>query len=298
MELPHEALTNFIFPNNAHVVWSLMIVIYPFITGLVAGAFVVSSFFHVFKVKEYEPIANHALIAAFCFGLFAGLPLLVHLGQPQRAFNIYLTPHPTSAMSVFGYVYSGYMVVLSIEIWVIYRKYFVQQANETQGPMRMIWYVLCLGVTTYHPESEKIDRKFAVFLAGLGIPWACLLHGYVGFVFGSVKAIPWWATALQPLIFLSSAVVSGMAMIFMMYCFIAWRRREPYDYTMIRHFMVSLWIAFVLDWALEMLELVHVAYRSGHEWAEIGPLITGPIFGTYIVGQMLIASVIPTILLG
>jgi Ni/Fe-hydrogenase subunit HybB-like protein len=298
MELPHEALTNFIFPNNAHVVWSLMIVIYPFITGLVAGAFVVSSFLPVFKVKDYEPSANLALIAALCFGLFAGMPLLVHLGQPQRAFNIFLTPHPTSAMSVFGYVYAGYMIVLSIEIWVIHRKFFVQQAYNTRGPMRMVWYLLTLGVTTYHPESEKIDRKFAVFLAGLGIPWACLLHGYVGFVFGSVKAIPWWATSLQPLIFLSSAVVSGMAMIFMMYCFIAWRRREPYDYTMIRHFMVSLWIAFVLDWALELLELVHVAYRAGHEWAEIGPLITGPIFGTYIVGQMLIASVIPTILLG
>ena len=27
----------------------------------------------------------------------------------------------------------------------------------------------------------------------IGIPSAFLLHGYVGFIFGSVKANPWWS---------------------------------------------------------------------------------------------------------
>jgi Ni/Fe-hydrogenase subunit HybB-like protein len=298
MELPHDALINYLFPNNTTVWWSMMIVIYPYITGLIAGAFVVSSFYHVFGVEEYKPIANFSLIAAFCFGLFAGLPLLVHLGQPQRAWEIYVTPHMTSAMSIFGYVYSGYLLLLMVEIWFIYRAHFIRMANETKGFMGFVWYALTLGVTTYHPESAKVDRRAAIILAGVGIPWAALLHGYVGFVFGSVKAIPWWATALQPLIFLSSAVVSGMAMILVMYSFILWRRREPYDYAMIRHLMISLWIAFVFDWGLEMLELVHVYYRHGHEWAEIGPLLAGPLFNTYILGQVTLTSVIPTVLLG
>jgi len=298
MELPHDALINYVFPNNQQVWWSLMIVIYPYITGLVAGAFVVSSLYHVFKVKEYKPIANFSLIAAFCFGLFAGLPLLVHLGQPQRAWEIYVTPHVTSAMSIFGYVYSGYLLLLMIEIWLIYRAFFVSEAQRSNGLMKLIWSAISLGVTEYHPESARIDRKLAVILAGIGIPWACLLHGYVGFVFGSVKAIPWWATALQPLIFLSSAVVSGMAMIMLMYCFIMWRRREAYDFPMLRKLLIALWIAFVLDWALEMLELVHVNYRHGHEWAEIGPLLAGPLFNSYVIGQVLVASLIPTILMG
>jgi len=298
MELPHDALVNYIFPNNEEVWWSLMIVIYPFITGLIAGAFVVSSFYHVFKVQEYKPIANFSLVAAYCFGLFAGVPLLVHLGQPQRAFEIYFTPHVTSAMSIFGYVYGGYMILLTIEIWLIYRPYFIRMANQSRGLMGLVWYALTLGVTTRHPGSVEVDRKVAGFLAGLGIPWACLLHGYVGFVFGSVKAIPWWATALQPLIFLSSAVVSGMALILMMYSFIMWRRREPYDYPLIKKFVAALWIAFILDWALEMLELVHVSYRHGHEWAEIGPLLAGPLFHSYILGQITFFSFVPTILLG
>ena len=184
MELPHDALVNYIFPNNTTLWWSVMIVIYPYITGLIAGAFVVSTFYHVFKIEEYKPIANFSLIAAFCFGLFPGVALLVHLGQPQRAWEIYVTPHPTSAMSIFGYVYTGYMILLMLEIWIIYRPYFIRMANQTAGFMRPIWYVLSLGVTTYHPDSEKVDHKITGFLAGLGIPWACTLHGYVGFVFG------------------------------------------------------------------------------------------------------------------
>lgn len=298
MELPIDALVNYVFPNNLTVFWSVLIVIYPYITGLIAGAFVVSTFYHVFKIEEYKQIANFSLIAAFSFGLFASVPILFHMGQPQRAWEIYSTPHMTSAMSVFGYVYTGYLILLTIEIWVIYRPHFIRMANQTTGIMRPIWYVLTLGVTSYHPDSRKIDRKMTGFLAGLGVPWACLLHGYVGFVFGSVKAISWWATALQPIIFLSSAVVSGMAMILVMYSFIMWRRREPYDYPMIRKLMISLWIAFVVDWALEMLELGHAAYRHGYEWEEIQPLILGPLYFTYIVAQLGLTSLIPTIILG
>ena len=104
MELPGDALVNYILPNNAKVWWSIMIVIYPYLTGLMAGAFVVSSLSHVFKVPEFKPIANFALIAAFSFGLFAATPLLVHLGQPHRAFQIYYTPHLNSASSIFGYL--------------------------------------------------------------------------------------------------------------------------------------------------------------------------------------------------
>lgn len=298
MELPNDALANYIFPNNLHVVWSLMIVIYPFITGLIAGSFVVSSLSHVMKIKAFEPVANFALVAALSFGFFAGVPLLVHLGQPQRAFEIYFTPHLTSPMSLFGYVYGSYLVLLLIEVWLIYRPHFIRMANQTDGFAGLIWKTLTLGVTTYHPDSAKIDHKLVTVIAGIGIPWAFTLHGYVGFVFGSVKAIPWWATALQPIIFLSSAVVSGMAMLLVMYSFIKWRRGEPCDCGMIRTFASILWAVFILDAALELLELLHVHFQQGYEWQEIRPLIMGPLYNTYVLGQLGILSIVPLLLLG
>ncbi len=298
MELPGDALVNYIFPNNAKIWWSLMIIIYPYTTGLMAGAFVVSSLSHVFKVKEFRPIANFALIMAFCFGLFAATPLLVHLGQPQRAYEIYLTPHLTSAMSIFGFVYSGYLLLLMIEIWLVYREYFIRKANETDGFMGFVWYVLTLGITTYHPDSARIDHRLIAILAGIGIPWASILHGYVGFVFGSVKAIAWWATPLQPFIFLSSAIVSGMAILFLTYTFIKWRRREPYDYPMVKKFMAFLWGIFIFDYALEVIELAFIVYERGYHWSVVGPLLAGPLFGSYAIAQMGLLSATPFLVLG
>lgn len=295
--LPNDALINYVYPNS-HIDWSLMIVIYPYITGLVAGAFVVSALYHVFNVKIFERISRFALVAAFCFGLFAGVPLLLHLGQPQRAFNIFLTPNAASAMSIFGYVYSSYMLLLTIELWLTYREYIIQRARETSGLQRLAWSALTLGVKTYTPEAARVDHKITVFLAAIGIPWAFLLHGYVGFIFGSVKANAWWATPLQPVIFLVSAIVSGMAMLLLMYTFIRWRARKPYDFQMIKTLTIYLWCIFLLAFALEALEVVYAGYEQGHHWSVIGPLLTGPLFPTFIIGQVLILSVVPVFLLG
>jgi Ni/Fe-hydrogenase subunit HybB-like protein len=153
-------------------------------------------------------------------------------------------------------------------------------------------------VTTYHQDSAKIDQKLILFLAGIGIPWAFVLHGYVGFIFGSVKAIAWWASPLQPVIFLLSAIVSGMAMLMVMYTFVKWRSKAPYDYPMVKKFIAFLWGIFILAFVLEILEVLFARYESGHHWAIIEPLLNGPLFGSYIITQVLVLSVIPVILLG
>lgn len=296
--LPQGALNNYYFPNNAHIDWSLMIVLYPYITGLVAGAFVVSALYHVFKVKEFETFARFALVASFCFGLFAAVPLLFHLGQPLRAFNIFFTPHTTSAMSIFGYVYSSYMVLVMLELWLVYRKFFIDKANSTRGMQQLIWKALTLGVTQTTPGALRVDHGLIALFAGIGIPWAFVLHGYVGFIFGSVKANAWWATPLQPIIFLMSAIVSGIAMLMLMYSFIRWRSGKPYDFAAMRRLMDYLWGLFILDVTFESLEVVYMYYEHGHHWAVVGPLLTGKLLGTYAIGQMLIFSGLPLLLLG
>ncbi|MDH3281665.1 MAG: polysulfide reductase NrfD [Gammaproteobacteria bacterium] len=295
---PNESITNFVFPNNVHIEWSLMIVVYPYITGLVAGAFVVSALYHVFKVKEFECISRFGLVASFCFGLFAATPLLIHLGQPQRAFNIFFTPHTTSAMSIFGYVYSSYMILLIVELWFVYREYFIQQATTTSGWQQKVWKILTLGVLEYTPAAGRLDHKIVTFLAAIGIPWAFALHGYVGFIFGSVKAIAWWATPLQPIIFLISAIVSGIAVLTLMCNFVRWRAGHPYDYVMLRKLMIYLWGIFILDVVIEVLEVVFVLYEKGHHWSVVGPLLFGPLFLTYTIGQLLVCSGVPLLVLG
>ena len=111
----------FVYPNEAEIQWSILIVIYPFITGLVAGAFIVSSFYHVFGLKVFKPVARFSLVTALAFLMVAPLPLQAHLGRPERAFEIFLTPNKTSAMAGFGYIWMFYLVLLLTETWLVFR---------------------------------------------------------------------------------------------------------------------------------------------------------------------------------
>ena len=74
--------TGYVYPNETIIPWGVLIVIYPYLTGLVAGAFTVSSFYHVFGMQQFKPVARLALLTSLSVMLFVPVPLLVHLGHP------------------------------------------------------------------------------------------------------------------------------------------------------------------------------------------------------------------------
>src|SRR3990172_9430528 len=210
-------MLGYVFPNESEFQWSILIVLYPFITGLVAGAFVVSSLYHVFGMKALKPVARLALIAALAFLLIAPLPLQAHLGRPERAFLIFLVPHFTSAMAGFGYIWMFYLILVVVETWLVFRADIVALAQTSPWPLNVVYRSLALGVYDVSEEAMEVDHKLIKVLAAIGIPAAALLHGYVGFIFGGIKANPWWSTPLMPVIFLLSAIVSGIALLILLY---------------------------------------------------------------------------------
>jgi Ni/Fe-hydrogenase subunit HybB-like protein len=124
----------FIYPNELELQWGVLVVLYPFITGLVAGAFILASLERVFNVHVVKPTYRLALLTALAFLLVAPLPLQLHLGHPERSLEMYLTPHTESAMAMFGFVYLWYlMVVLVLEIWLDYRKEIVLIWRGSRG---------------------------------------------------------------------------------------------------------------------------------------------------------------------
>ena len=220
----------YMYPNEIELAWSILIVVYPFITGLVAGAFILASLERVFRVEAVKPTYRLALLTALAFLLVAPLPLQFHLGHPERSFEMYLTPHRTSAMAMFGFVYLWYlMAVLLLEIWLDYRRDIVLLAQGSRGVRRFFYRVLALGSMNVSENSLRLDERLGYFITIVGIPSAFLLHGYVGFIFGSVKANPWWSSPMMPVVFLFSAMVSGIAVVLLIYMFSSWRRRIPID---------------------------------------------------------------------
>jgi Ni/Fe-hydrogenase subunit HybB-like protein len=289
--------SGYAFPNDLHIGWSLMIVMYPYVTGLVAGAFIVSSLYHVFGRKEFKPIGRLALATSLCFLGVATAPLLNHLGHPLRGPNVVVTPNWSSAMAGFGFIYTLYLLIVLLEIWFVYRHDIILIARRSRGLRRWFYAALALGTYDISEEALAIDHKVVTVLAAIGIPGACLLHGYVGFLFGALKSNPWWSTPLMPIIFLFSAVVSGIAALQILYQAAMKFRGQRIDPACVAGLSRWLWLFMILTVTLESLEIMTLAYESSEKWMIIRPLLTTRLSVSFIGIQMIMGALIPFILL-
>lgn len=289
----------FMYPNEVELQWSVLIVLYPFLTGLVAGAFILASLERVFRVEAVKPTYRLALLTALAFLLVAPMPLQLHLGHPERSFEMYLTPHRSSAMAMFGFVYLWYlMAVLVLEIWLDYRKDIVLLAQSTTGLKRLFYRVLTLGSNNISPNALAIDNRVGYIVTVIGIPSAFLLHGYVGFIFGSVKANPWWSTPLMPVVFLFSAMVSGIAAVMLLYMLLNRLRKQPIDMRCVDTVAKYLFYAFIIDFSLEMLDLIHRIYEADESFHSLDFMVHSRLYISQIVVQILLGTVLPIALLG
>ena len=289
----------FIYPNELELQWGVLVVLYPYLTGLVAGAFILASLERVFKVKVLGPTYQLALITALAFLICAPLPLISHLGKPGRFYEILITPNSASAMAIFGFVYLWYLtVVLLLEIWFDYRRDFVLWSREKKGFMRGVYKVLSLGVTDLSPKTLKWDDRIGYFITVVGIPSAFLLHGYVGFIFGSIKANPWWSTVIMPVIFLFSAMVSGIALVMFLYMVVSFLRKVKIDMDCLDTIGKYLFYMLILDFTLESLDQVHRIYEAEESFDILHMLVNGKLIFTMFGMQITLGMILPMIGLG
>ena len=288
----------FIYPNEVELQWSILIVLYPFITGLVAGAFILASLERVFNVAAVRPTYRLALLTALAFLLVAPLPLQMHLGHPERSFEMYITPHRESAMAMFGFVYLWYLLgVLLLEIWFDYRKDLVLTWRASTGLKRVFYGALTLWSDDVSPQALRIDERVGRLITIVGIPSAFLLHGYVGFIFGSVKANPWWSSPLMPVVFIFSAVVSGVSAVMLLYMVSCRLRRVPIDMLCLDTIAKYLFFAFLIDFSLEALDLVHRIYEAGESFGALDFMVKTRLFVSHIVIQICLGTLLPIVLL-
>lgn len=314
----------FVTPNE-YIYWSVQIVMYPFMTGLVAGAFVLSSLYHVFGIEKLRDMARFALVFSFALLFAAPMPIVLHLQFPFRGINVFMTPHFTSAIAAFGIVFFTYGAIVASELWFLYRRHFVEVSlrlremrdkTALQWLQYLIFCSLTLGVYDVSEESLHKDEKAIKFLAGVGIPVACFLHGYAGFIFGSVKANALWMTPLMPVIFIMSAIVSGIALCMLTYIvtmeirkYLAKRRRsqpgmrfqsmeeiKSVEINVIR--MTAKYLLFFLVFAisLELLDLIFRGYTAVKSWDVLRSVIYGKDFTSIFIMQYGIGNLVPLIL--
>lgn len=313
----------FVYPNE-YIYWSIQIVMYPFMTGLVAGAFVLSSLYHVFGVKQLKEIARFSLVFSLALLPVAMMPLLLHLQQPQRGIYVMMTPHFTSAIAAFGIVFTTYGMIVASEIWFVYRQFIVQSVFELRAKRQRtiveslqltLYSLLSMGAMDISPEALHKDERAVGILAGIGIPVACFLHGYAGFIFGSVKANALWMTPLMPVIFICSAVVSGIALCIVTYIVTMelrkliynWKRKnnprlpsndelksaEIQTVTLTSKYLVMF---LVLAITLELLDLIFRTYTAVKSWDILRAVIYERDFFKIFVLQYGLGNAVPFII--
>lgn len=293
-----NGVEGFMYPNEVTLHWSVLIVLYPFITGLVAGAFILASLERVFRVEAVKPTYRLALLTALSFLLVAPLPLQLHLGHPERSPEMYFTPHSTSAMAMFGYVYLWYlMAVLVFEIWLDYRRDIVLLSQSSRGLRQVVYKVMTLGSKNISAHSLRIDERVGWIVTLVGIPSAFMLHGYVGFIFGSIKANPWWSSPLMPVVFIFSAMVSGIAGVMLLYMATTKLRDKQIDMRCVDSIAMYLFYTFIIDFSLEMLDLIHRIYEADESFRSLDFMVHTRLYFSHIVVQICLGTIIPLILL-
>jgi predicted membrane protein len=289
--------SGYVYPNETVIPWTLLIVVYPYLTGLVAGAFTISSLYQVFGFQRLRPVAHFALLVSLCCMVVVPIPLLLHLGQPERAFNAMITPHVTSAFAIFSYAAAFYVCLLILETWFVFRPHIVHQAQQKTGLLGWYYRILSLGSYDLSDKAMRYDKKWIYALAIIGIPGAHGLHGYVGFVFGSLKSREWWSSDLMPAIFLFSAIISGTALLIVLYVVSCKLRKVEVDLPCLKGMAFALWGFMMFTLLLEGVEFASLVYRGREGIDVIMQFVKGPLIVPFFILQFGIGALFPLLLL-
>ncbi|BAA81625.1 molybdopterin oxidoreductase, membrane subunit [Aeropyrum pernix K1] len=216
--LPNEMAYDF---KAGGAIWGVLLVVYPLMTGILAGSYLVSALAYGFGVKRLYRVAGLSLIISVGLLLSAPIFPMADLKQPQRAFEIFLRPHviPSDAypgvspMAFFGILYIPLLVVALLNLIFVYRADMAAKAEATGN---IIYRIVSLG-RGYSREDVERDRRVVKILSIIGVILAILFHGYFDILLASIKSRILWVDPSLPIRLLASAVFSGAALVTVAY---------------------------------------------------------------------------------
>ncbi|QED46029.1 NrfD/PsrC family molybdoenzyme membrane anchor subunit [Cytobacillus dafuensis] len=159
--------------------FGMVIVFYIFIAGMSAGLYFFSTLGPVFGIKKMEPLAKPASVMALAAVIPGVLALIVDLGQPLRFYTLLFRFNPSSAMSWGTYILTIFSILTLFYIFFLWKK----------------------------------DSKKAKYFGIAGLVFAIALGLYTGFLIALAPAHPLWNSAIIPVLFLVSGLISGLSII-------------------------------------------------------------------------------------
>lgn len=101
----------------------------------------------------------------------------------------------------------------------------------------------------------------------------------------------------MPVVFLFSAIVSGIALMILLYMVITLFRKKPIEMSCIDKLASFLLYAMILDFSLENLDFIHRIYESEESIKILYQLLISKLFISMVVIQILLGTIVPMVLL-
>lgn len=269
-----ERLINGLTTTNLSSItpWGAWIAFYIFFVGLSAGSFLLSSLIFVFGMDEYEKVGKAALFTAIVSMIVALTFVLMDLGRPDRVLNALAYWNVTSILAWEMRFYILYILLLCTELYIAMREDLLHVA-KTDTLKGKVARLITFKNATIDDYTKKRDQKWMKILGIIGIPLAIIgVHGGTGTLFAVVQARAGWNTALFPIIFVVSAMVSGTALLIAIYIIKRKAQKVAIDLKMVQS-LAKLMIAFlIIDLGLQFFEYIVAWY--GLDKASIDTLKT------------------------
>jgi len=278
--------------------WGAWIAFYIFFVGLSAGAFLLSTMIYVFGMKNLEKIGREALLTAFLSMILALTFVLLDIGQMGRFWHALVYFNPTSILAYEVRFYTIYMLLLLVELYFAMRPDLVRTAQADNGIRSTIARLASLGSRDLSEAAMERDHKWLKVLGIVGIPIAIFgVHGGTGALFAVVKAHHYWNSAVFPIIFVVSALVSGTALLMALYIIRQKVIGKKPDISMVQG-LATIMVGFLMvDWGLQFYEiLISVYSRNPHALETFEIMFFGPMWWTFWIVQLLLGAIVPIFL--
>ena len=246
------------------VTWGLYIVVFMFLVGISAGGLIVVAGSELIGSHRLESLNVLAVIVSGTAIAAAAVSIIPDLGRPEMAWQMIVSPQPMSPLVWDMAVITIYLAIAAIDLWILTRPW----------PM---------------PRALRV-------MAMVSLPVAVLVHSITAWIFGFLVARPFWNTAILAPLFISSALVSGTALVLV----IAWIVHRVTAWEPPPHVFGDLgrllaWFVAV-DFFLLSAELI-TAYTSQTDYhlAPLHMLLTGrlaPVFWSQILLGVLVPFVV------
>lgn len=244
--------------------FGVFIALYFYLTGLSAGSFILSTLAYGFGMEKYKPIGRVGVVLATVLLVIAPLFLLFHIGMPQRAWHLFVYLNMTSPIT-----WGSFLLILY--------------------PINCLVYGFFM-----FKEKAKPTRIFGF----IGIPLAILVHGYTGFILAFGKARALWNTALMPILFLASAIVSGIALMILVSIIKErfFSKSKSVNFELVFSLAKLLGWAIVFDLFLVGCDLIVLAISHSDAQAAVHLILTGQFSLLFILVENLLGKIVPLIL--